>query len=84
MEKPNWARSLEDKILKISKSVSTSDQFYANLIEYCNNDNIAISTPEKLQEEGHLVFLAQKTDEVGIPSSLQVLKMEEEMFSHTS
>jgi len=82
MEKPSWAKRLEEKILEISKNVTTSEQFWVGLIEYCNGDKIAISMPKQLEQEGFAVFLAQKTDEVGTPSSLQVLKIKEEEFSN--
>ena len=84
MEKPGWAIKLEGKILEISKSVTTCNQFWTSLIEYCNGTNIAISTPEKLQQEGNVVFMAQKTDEVGTPSSLQILRIKEEEFNNIS
>ncbi len=82
MEKPNWKRRLEEKILEISKNVTTNEQFWVGLIGYCNGDKIAISMPKQLEQEGFAVFLAQKTDEVGTPSSLQVLKMKGEEFSN--
>lgn len=84
MEKPVWAENLEDKILEIAKTVTTSEQFWTELIENCNFLEIAIDVPEKLKEDGYMVFLAQKTDQVGVPDSLQVLKMEEAAFGHIS
>ena len=84
MEKPDWVKNLENKILEIAKVVSTNEQFWTCLVEYCNCYVIAIDAPKQLQENGRVVFLAQKTDEVGIPSSLQVLKMEEAIFRNIS
>ena len=82
MERPEWTKNLENKILEIARATSKNDQFWISLIEYCNGYKIAIDIPKQLQENGRVVFLAQKTDEVGIPSSLQVLKLEEAVFSH--
>jgi hypothetical protein len=82
MEKPNWAKRLEEKILEISKNATTSQQFWIGLIGYCNGDKIAISLPKQLEQEGFAIFLAQKTDEVGTPSSLQVLKIRKEEFAN--
>lgn len=78
MEKPGWVEQLELKILEISKNAASDIEFNEKLIRYCNSEKIAISTPEDLQERGHVLFLAQKINEVGTPDSLQVLKIKDE------
>lgn len=82
MEKIDWAADLQNKILEIAEIVTTNDEFWRDLIEYCGIHKIAINIPKQLQDYGYVVFLAQKTDEVGTPSSLQILKIKNDIFSH--
>ena len=82
MEKPNWVKELETKILEIAGRSTTDDQFWISLTGYCNYHEIAIDTPRQLESKGCIVFFAQKTHEVGIPTSLQILKIKKEELNN--